>query len=265
MTAINNAVHGACGRALVHDATLLGPLTAGGLRHFRLPTRSLGPGHRPPRPGTARWRRWTSTSAWTAPAPTTPPRPWTSEAALTGCKKAPHRIAVEPLERRGWGSWCGETEPARRFGTSGSSLSPVGAVSTLSANEFAATLMGGPEPSSSPLPWSPRPSPLAVLIVVAGGWPFVVPGLVLAMLVAVAPPAGVGWCCRRTYVPSHCYTVVRLFPVKGGHNAMAGKKGSSGGGKARSAITGRYVKGTTAKRHPKTTVVERPGKRKKGK
>ncbi len=46
---------------------------------------------------------------------------------------------------------------------------------------------------------------------------------------------------------------------------MAGKKGSGGGGKARSAITGRYVKGTTAKRHPKTTVVERPGKRKKGK
>lgn len=36
---------------------------------------------------------------------------------------------------------------------------------------------------------------------------------------------------------------------------MAGKKGS-GAGKARSAITGRYVKPSTAKRHPKTTVTE---------
>lgn len=41
---------------------------------------------------------------------------------------------------------------------------------------------------------------------------------------------------------------------------MAGKgssrKGSSGG-KARSAISGRYVKPSTAKRHPNTTVVEK--------
>ena len=36
------------------------------------------------------------------------------------------------------------------------------------------------------------------------------------------------------------------------------------GSRARSAITGRYVKKSTAKRHPKTTVVERtkPSKRK---
>jgi hypothetical protein len=41
---------------------------------------------------------------------------------------------------------------------------------------------------------------------------------------------------------------------------MAGKGSSakgSGGGKARSAISGRYVKPSTAKRHPKTTVVEK--------
>ena len=38
---------------------------------------------------------------------------------------------------------------------------------------------------------------------------------------------------------------------------MAGKKGSGSGGKARSAISGRYVKPSTAKRNPKTTVVER--------
>ncbi len=45
---------------------------------------------------------------------------------------------------------------------------------------------------------------------------------------------------------------------------MAGKKSSggskSGGGKGvhhRSAITGRYVKASTAKRSPKTTVTER--------
>lgn len=36
---------------------------------------------------------------------------------------------------------------------------------------------------------------------------------------------------------------------------MAGKKGS-GTGKVRSAITRRYVKPGTAKRHPKTTVTE---------
>lgn len=37
---------------------------------------------------------------------------------------------------------------------------------------------------------------------------------------------------------------------------MARGRRSSGGGKARSAITGRYVKPSTAKRHPTTTVVE---------
>jgi hypothetical protein len=35
---------------------------------------------------------------------------------------------------------------------------------------------------------------------------------------------------------------------------MASKKG---GGKARSAITGRYVKKSYAKKHPKTTIVHR--------
>ena len=35
------------------------------------------------------------------------------------------------------------------------------------------------------------------------------------------------------------------------------------GSRARSAITGRYVKMSTAKRHPKTTVVERPKSSKK--
>ena len=34
-------------------------------------------------------------------------------------------------------------------------------------------------------------------------------------------------------------------------------KGKSGGGKARSAISGRYVTKETAKRSPKTTVVEK--------
>lgn len=33
-------------------------------------------------------------------------------------------------------------------------------------------------------------------------------------------------------------------------------------GKARSAITGRYVKKSTAVRNPRTTVVEKPAKRK---
>ena len=37
---------------------------------------------------------------------------------------------------------------------------------------------------------------------------------------------------------------------------MAGKRGGGSSGKARSAITGRYVKPSTAKRHPNTTVVE---------
>ena len=39
---------------------------------------------------------------------------------------------------------------------------------------------------------------------------------------------------------------------------MAGKKG--GGGRARSAITGRFVKRSTAKSHPTTTVVEKKSK-----
>ena len=39
-----------------------------------------------------------------------------------------------------------------------------------------------------------------------------------------------------------------------------GRGSSSSGGKARSAITGRYVRPSTAARHPKTTVVERSPK-----
>ena len=35
------------------------------------------------------------------------------------------------------------------------------------------------------------------------------------------------------------------------------KKPSSGGGKARSAVTGRYVKKSYADKNPRTTVVER--------
>lgn len=46
---------------------------------------------------------------------------------------------------------------------------------------------------------------------------------------------------------------------------MAGKKGGSGTGKARSAISGRYVKKSTAVRHPKTTVTEGSRKTQKGK
>lgn len=38
---------------------------------------------------------------------------------------------------------------------------------------------------------------------------------------------------------------------------MAKSSKSSKGTSARSAITGRYVKASTAKRHPKTTVSER--------
>lgn len=41
---------------------------------------------------------------------------------------------------------------------------------------------------------------------------------------------------------------------------MASKASKSG--HARSAITGKYVKPATAVRHPKTTVVERPTKKK---
>ncbi len=47
---------------------------------------------------------------------------------------------------------------------------------------------------------------------------------------------------------------------------MAGKRGGGSGGRARSAITGRYVKAGTAKRHPNTTVVEKgSGSKGKGK
>ena len=42
---------------------------------------------------------------------------------------------------------------------------------------------------------------------------------------------------------------------------MAGRKGS--GTKARSAVTGKYVKKSYAKTHPKTTVVERTKSKKK--
>jgi hypothetical protein len=45
---------------------------------------------------------------------------------------------------------------------------------------------------------------------------------------------------------------------------MAGRRGrssSGGSGKARSAITGRYVRKSTARSHPKTTVVERSTKK----
>lgn len=44
---------------------------------------------------------------------------------------------------------------------------------------------------------------------------------------------------------------------------MTAKKssGSSGRGNARSAITGRYVKPSTAARHPNTTVNEKRGKK----
>lgn len=38
-------------------------------------------------------------------------------------------------------------------------------------------------------------------------------------------------------------------------------KSSSGGSRARSAITGRYVKKTTAARNPRTTVVDKSTKR----
>jgi len=42
---------------------------------------------------------------------------------------------------------------------------------------------------------------------------------------------------------------------------MTSKSSSIGKGRARSAITGRYVKKTTAARNPRTTVVEKPTKR----
>lgn len=45
--------------------------------------------------------------------------------------------------------------------------------------------------------------------------------------------------------------------------AMAkGSRSSGAGGRARSAITGRYVTPQTAARHPRTTVVERSSKKK---
>ena len=40
------------------------------------------------------------------------------------------------------------------------------------------------------------------------------------------------------------------------------KSKSSSGSKARSAITGKYVKKSYAKKHPKTTVVEKTKKKK---
>jgi hypothetical protein len=44
---------------------------------------------------------------------------------------------------------------------------------------------------------------------------------------------------------------------------MAGKKSSSGGGKqGRSAISGRYVKQSTVRKNPKTTVNESRSKKK---
>ena len=42
---------------------------------------------------------------------------------------------------------------------------------------------------------------------------------------------------------------------------MTSRSSSSGKGHARSAITGRYVKKTTAARSPRTTVVEKPTRR----
>jgi hypothetical protein len=47
---------------------------------------------------------------------------------------------------------------------------------------------------------------------------------------------------------------------KGEKRTMAAKKS---GGKARSAVTGKYVKPAEAKKHPKTTVVERDKRRPK--
>lgn len=43
----------------------------------------------------------------------------------------------------------------------------------------------------------------------------------------------------------------------GKSKGSGGKKSSGGKGKSRSAITGRYVKHSTATRHPKTTVTEK--------
>ena len=42
---------------------------------------------------------------------------------------------------------------------------------------------------------------------------------------------------------------------------MTNKSSGASRGRARSAITGRYVKMTTAVRNPRTTVVEKPTKR----
>jgi len=43
---------------------------------------------------------------------------------------------------------------------------------------------------------------------------------------------------------------------------MANKQGASGGKRGRSAATGRFVKQSTVKRHPTTTVNESTGKKK---
>ena len=58
------------------------------------------------------------------------------------------------------------------------------------------------------------------------------------------------------------YTYVSLALERAswqGRTVMAGK-GSSGGKRGRSAITGKFVKQSTVKRNPKETVNERTGK-----
>lgn len=48
-----------------------------------------------------------------------------------------------------------------------------------------------------------------------------------------------------------------------GRGKGSGSSGKGAGGNARSAITGRYVKPSTAKRHPDKTVVEKRPRGKK--
>lgn len=50
-------------------------------------------------------------------------------------------------------------------------------------------------------------------------------------------------------------TTASLLGVEGGTQVRSMAKGSRG--RSRSAITGRFVKASTAKRHPKTTVTEK--------
>jgi len=59
----------------------------------------------------------------------------------------------------------------------------------------------------------------------------------------------------------HWETGLGVIRVREEVRKLAGKK-SSGGGKARSAISGRYVRKSTAKKNPRTTVVEHDKKRK---